>query len=68
MFTQALEILKTGNEWGVRSAYLCSHPAVNVLRQVRGHQVDRGGPCAIPAQGGVVLQAVTGAILARGAE
>lgn len=52
--------------WGGHGAYLCSHLTVHVLRQVRGRQVDGGGPCAVPAQGGIVLEAVTGAILGRG--
>lgn len=39
---------------GGRGAHLCSHPAVHVLRKVRGQQVDRGCADAVAAQGGVV--------------
>lgn len=49
--------------WEGRGAHLCGHPAVHILGQVRGQQVDGGGPHAVPAQGGVVLQAITGAVL-----
>ena len=52
--------------WGGHGAYLCSYLTVHVLRQVRGRQVDRGGPRAVPAQGSIVLEAITGAVLGRG--
>lgn len=63
---------RPGWGWGIRAsgggvgAHLCRHLTVHVLRQVRGQQVDGGGPHAVPAQGGVVLQAVTGAVLGEG--
>lgn len=50
--------------WGC-GAHLCGYPTVHILRQVGGHQVNRGGPHAVTAQGGIVLQAITGAILGR---